>query len=152
VRDTRRPAARKPSRLGGFTLIELLVVIAIIAVLIALLVPAVQKVRAAAARTQCTNNLKQIGLGVHNYHDANKFFPMGVSWDTTTGARNSWTSYILPFLEQGSLNTLIDYKVGLGALLTAGRFTANLRETLYGPSSALTAPPSCAGPRTTAVA
>ena len=91
----------------GFTLIELLVVIAIIAILIALLVPAVQKVREAAAKTQCTNNLKQIALGFHNYHDTYKAFPP--SRIDTDGAA-TWTVLILPYLEQGDLFKLWNMK------------------------------------------
>lgn len=91
---------------NGFTLIELLVVIAIIATLIALLVPAVQKVREAAARMQCANNLKQIGLGLFNYESAYKHFPSSCTgpWYTGTGPYfGSWITTILPYIEQQSL-------------------------------------------------
>ena len=115
---------RRPIRRPGFTLIELLVVIAIIAILIALLVPAVQKVREAAARTQCLNNLKQIGLAMNSYESQTKHFPPGALRSpasgtvsaffkkfgiTANGVEHSWAPFILPHLDQGNVANL--YKI-----------------------------------------
>ena len=92
----------------GFTLIELLVVIAIIAVLIALLLPAVQQAREAARRTQCKNNLKQLGLALHNYHDTflvfppGQFQPLGTNVNSSTN-RSCWMQRILPYIDQATL-------------------------------------------------
>ena len=96
----------KPVSHKGFTLVELLVVIAIIGILIALLLPAVQAAREAARRSQCTNNLKQIGLAMHNYHDTHKKFPYGYIETTNLHRRTCWAQEIWPFMEQQPLYDL----------------------------------------------
>jgi prepilin-type N-terminal cleavage/methylation domain-containing protein len=101
-----RRATRSPH---GFTLIELLVVIAIIAILIALLLPAVQQAREAARRVQCKNNLKQIGLALHNYHDAFTVFPPTMCVGAGDGGEWSLPARILPYVEQNSMYNLIDF-------------------------------------------
>ena len=130
--------SKRASSRRGFTLIELLVVIAIIAVLIALLLPAVQQAREAARRTQCKNNLKQIGLALHNHHDTYLRFPPGGANDqqpfgtSATGSSGNWGSswmvYILPYIDQAPLYNGWQFSGNSGA------FNANNNNLIAGKS------------------
>jgi len=120
------------NRKRGFTLIELLVVIAIIAILIALLLPAVQQAREAARRTQCKNNLKQLGLALHNYHDTYQKFPPGRVRNTYSGITSAWYTgniawmpRILAQIEQANIFQSVDWNMGQGTSATDGHGGAN---------------------------
>lgn len=143
-------------RKHGFTLIELLVVIAIIGILIALLLPAVNAAREAARRSQCSSNLKQIGLALHNYHDANKKLPPGrLGCDSTAPATHPcWTSslpspgnlamgglvLILPQIEEQGLYDLIDFKTGLWIENNTAWLTTNHQQVISARPAVLVCP------------
>ena len=124
----------RPSGTRGFTLVELLVVIAIIGILIALLLPAVQAAREAARRSQCSNNMKQLGLGLHNYHDAHKVFPpsaitieSGAECCNTYGGPNiSGLTMLLPYLEQTAIHDQYNFDVGQQGINSGGTCQARI--------------------------
>lgn len=125
----------KVARRSGFTLIELLVVIAIIAVLIALLLPAVQQAREAARRSQCKNNLKQLGLALHNYHDTHRIFPSGV-YCALGGYSycHVWLETLLPFIDQANAYNQISFTTSPTTAANAAVLNGLSIPMLYCPS------------------
>lgn len=149
---------RRPHHRSAFTLIELLVVIAIIAILIALLLPAVQQAREAARRTQCRNNLHNIGLALHNYLDVHGSFPSGTvaTYDTNnvTALANfeswGWPALILPYLDQASVHNQLDVtgrslRAAIEAVFAAGGNSA--LDTAFPPLPVFQCPSDRTGPR-----
>lgn len=104
------------SKKEAFTLIELLVVIAIIAILVSLLLPAVQQAREAARRSQCKNNLKQLGLGFHNYMETHGALPPGYIQTPSVHTEFTWVTYLMPYIEQAALYNLINFNTGSGGI------------------------------------
>ncbi len=125
------------NRRQGFTLIELLVVIAIIAILIALLLPAVQQARESARRTQCKNNLKQIGLAVHNFESTYTYLPHSGQCDSTGGAATTYmtqstATLLLPFIEQANVYAQMDHSLTFAQMSGAGYTTTNINSNAIG--------------------